>query len=180
MISMKRYFKIHFSTPLRSDPCFKMKHHSAFSLVEVVVALGILSFAVVAIAGILPMAFKSSQIIMQDTDAALSAQKIISEIQAGAGANRVIITNPNGDTRNINLLWHANTNNYLEFNQNGEVNSFASSSPPNTSIAFYAQISVFTNTGMSNVSRLQVDITAPAAAPPERRITNSFVTLLKF
>jgi len=177
---MTSLHEIHFSSPFQTNPFSRPKFHSAFSLVEVVIALGILSFAIVAIAGMLPVAFKSSQLIIQDTDATFIAQKIISELKAGSGSNRMVTTNPNGETRDINLSKHANTNNFLEFKENGDPNSFAISSPPNDNIAFYAQISVFTNTGMTNVSRLQVDITSPGAAPSEKRTTNSFVTLLGF
>jgi hypothetical protein len=36
------------------------------------------------------------------------------------------------------------------------------------------------NTGQSGLSRVQVDVSSPPAAPAERRTTNSFVTLVGF
>ena len=152
----------------------------AFSLIEVVIALGIVSFAVIAIVGMLPVALKSSQYSMRETDATIIAQRIFSELKTGIGANRTITTNPNGDTQTLNLATHDNTNNFLGFKDDGEVQSFTTSATNNSAIDFYAQISVFTNTGISNLSRIQIDITYPPSAAPTARITNSFVTLLGF
>jgi uncharacterized protein (TIGR02598 family) len=153
---------------------------AAFSLVEVVVALGIVSFAVLAIVGMLPVAMKSAQESMRETDATLIAQRIFSELKTGSGGNRTISTDSNTAMQVINLTANNSTNNFLGFKENGEVMGFTTSSAQNANLDFYAQISVFTNTGVNNLSRVQIDITAPAAAPPTARTTNSFITLLGF
>jgi uncharacterized protein (TIGR02598 family) len=150
-----------------------------FSLVEVVIALGIVSFAVLAIVGMMPMALKSAQESMRETDSTLIAQRIFSELKTGSGGNRSITTDTNSGTQAINLSADS-TNNFLGFKENGEVNGFTTSGAQNANLDFYAQISVFTNTGVSNLSRVQIDITAPAAAPPTARTTNSFTTLIGF
>ena len=151
-----------------------------FSLVEVVIALGIVSFAVLAIVGMLPMALKSAQESMRETDATLIAQRIFSELRTGSGVNRSVTTDTNSSTQTLLLTAHNSTNNFLGFKENGEVNGFKSSGAQNENLDFFAQISVFTNTGVANLSRVQIDITAPAAAPPAARTTNSFTTLIGF
>jgi hypothetical protein len=128
----------------------------------------------------LPVALKSSQDSMRETDATLIAQRIFSELQTGSGANRTITTNASGGTQTIHVATHNNTNNFLCFKENGEIQSYTNSAAPNPAVDYYAQISVFTNTGISNLSQIQIDITYPPAAPPATRTTNSFVTLLGF
>jgi len=149
-----------------------------FSLVEVVIALGIVSFAVLAIVGMMPMALKSAQESMRETDSTLIAQRIFSELRTGSGANRTITKDASTNTQTLILTAHNSTNNFLGFKENGEVNGFTTSGAQNANLDYYAQISVFTNTGVSNLSRIQIDITAPAAAPPTARTTNSFTTLI--
>ena len=153
---------------------------AAFSLVEVVVALGIVSFAVLAIVGMLPIAMNSAQESMRETDATLIAQRIFSELKTGSGGNRSVSTASNTPMQVINLTANNSTNNFLGFKENGEVMGFTTSGAQNADLDFFAQISVFTNTGVANLSRVQIDISAPAAAPPGARTTNSFITLLGF
>lgn len=164
------------SQPANSPPV--QKHLPAFSLVEVVVALGIISFAITAIIGMLPVALKSSQDSMRETDATLIAQRIFSEIKTGNGENRTMTISPTGTT--CILALSANSTNYLAFTQDGTVQTRTNTPDPNPSYDFYAQISISTNTGITNLSRIQIDITHPPSAPPTARATNSFVTLLGF
>lgn len=153
---------------------------TAFSLVEVVIALGIVSFAVLAIVGMLPMALKSAQESMRETDATLIAQRIFAELKTGSGANRTVIKDTNTNSQTISLS--ANSTNNLAFTQDGMPQAFflSTNSPQDALYDFYAQISVLTNTGVANLSRVQVDIAAPAAAPAANRTTNSFTTLIGF
>ena len=153
---------------------------TAFSLVEVVIALGIVSFAVLAIVGMMPMALKSAQESMRETDATLIAQRIFAELKTGSGGNRTLAISSNGTTRSLALS--ANSTNNLAFTQDGIPQAFflSTNSPQDASYDFYAQISVLTNTGVANLSRVQIDIAAPAAAPAAARTTNSFTTLIGF
>ena len=158
----------------------RRRPHTGFSLVEVVIALGIVSFAVLAIVGMLPMALKSAQESMRETDATLIAQRIFAELKTGSGANRTLTISPNGIPHALALS--ANSTNNLAFTQDGMPQAFLSStnSPQDAFYDFYAQISVLTNTGIANLSRVQIDIAAPAAAPAANRTTNSFTTLIVF
>lgn len=153
---------------------------TGFSLVEVVIALGIVSFAVLAIVGMLPMALKSAQESMRETDATLIAQRIFAELKTGSGANRTLTISPDGIPHALALS--ANSTNNLAFTQDGMPQAFflSTNSPQDALYDFYAQISVLTNTGVANLSRVQIDIAAPAAAPAANRTTNSFTTLIGF
>ena len=150
-----------------------------FSLVEVVIALGIVSFAVLAIVGMMPVAMKSAQDSMRQTDSTLIAQRIFSELKSGTGAVRTITLSPNGTPRILDLSANS-TNNFLAFKENGTAHDYVNSAPATDAYDFYAQISVTTNIGASNLSSVQIDIGAPAAAPPAARTTNSFTTLIGF
>lgn len=150
-----------------------------FSLVEVVIALGIVSFAVLAIVGMMPVAMKSAQDSMRQTDSTLIAQRIFSELKTGTGAVRTITLSPNGTPRILDLSANS-TNNFLAFKENGTAHDYVNSAPATDAYDFYAQISVTTNIGASNLSSVQIDIGAPAAAPPAARTTNSFTTLIGF
>jgi len=152
---------------------------TAFSLVEVVLALGIVAFAIIGIMGLMPIAVKSAGDSMRETDATLIARRIFSEIKTGTGGNRVVYSSAN-DTIPISLA--SDSTNTMAFTEDGLPQEALSSTnaPVNADYAFYAQISVLTNTGMTNLSRVQVDVAYPAAAPADRRTTNSFVTLIGF
>lgn len=154
-----------------------MKPTPAFSLVEVVIALGIVSFAVVAIVGMLPMALKTAKDSMFETDATLAAQRIFSELQTGSGANRTVST---GDNTSVKVSLAANSTNILAFKSDGKPMFATTSLTANPVVDFFAEILVSTNTGISNLSQVQVNISHPAAATNTARTTNSFTTLMGY
>lgn len=71
---------------------------NAFSLVEVVLALGVVSFAVVAILGILPVGLNTSHSAQDETRAAQIAEDILASLagQAPSNYNSAIIQLPSG------------------------------------------------------------------------------------
>jgi Tfp pilus assembly protein PilV len=162
----------------RSEPFGIPLAWRGFSLVEVVIALGVVSFAVLAIVGMLPVALKSAQDSMRETDATLIAQRIFAEIKTGTGTNRRVCTDSNNGFITINLA--VNGSNRLAFSENGTVFFQTTSRAANPSVDFFAAINIFTNTGLSNLSRVQIDVSAPGAAPETQRTTNSFTTLLGY
>lgn len=165
------------SYPTFLSPMEKM----AFSLFEVVVALGITSFAIVAVMGMLPLALKTSRESMTETDAALIARRIFSEITCGTNTLRSISIDANNSVQTISLASDS-TNTVIAFRETGEAvyatNSIDAVNSTNTD--YLAQISISTNTGIPTLSRVVVDILSPAAAPSANRSTNSFVTLLGY
>ena len=152
----------------------------AFSLIEVLLAIGIVSFAVVAIVGMLPIALNTAQDSMLDTDAAIITQRVFAELQAGTGTNRPVSINALGDTKEIDLS--SDGTNYLAFGDAGGVQSSPTSEAPitDTGVSFLGVVSVSTNTGIFHLSRVEVAITSPAAAPASSRKTNAFVTLMGY
>jgi Tfp pilus assembly protein PilV len=59
-----------------------MKRRAAFSLVEVVIALGIVSFAIVAILGLIPTGLQTSHSSQDETRASQMAQGILATLAA--------------------------------------------------------------------------------------------------
>jgi len=153
----------------------------AFSLVEVVIALGIVSFAIVAVMGMLPIALKTSRESMTETDAAVIARRILSEISCGTNSQRSMSTNINNGVKTIDLAIDS-ADTFIAYRETGEVlyatNTNSAVNSANTD--YLAQISISTNTGISNLSRVLVDILSPASAQPANRVTNSFVTLFGY
>ena len=140
--------------------------HQGFSLIEVVLALGIISFAIVGAIGLMPIAVKSAGHSMRETDATLIARGIFSAIQSGEGAVRWMP----GIAGGVDLS--VNGTNSLNFSDNGSV--------ANVQADYLVEILVETNTGTTSLSRVQVDVSYPPSAPAENRTTNSFVTLIGF
>jgi len=60
----------------------RIPQKTAFSLVEVTLALGIAAFALVAIFGLLPIGLKSNQTSLEQTAAAAIASGIVADLQA--------------------------------------------------------------------------------------------------
>jgi type II secretory pathway pseudopilin PulG len=71
---------------------------NAFSLVEVVLALGVVSFAIVAILGILPVGLNTGHAAQDETRAAQIAEDILASLaaQAPANFNNTSIQQPSG------------------------------------------------------------------------------------
>jgi uncharacterized protein (TIGR02598 family) len=67
---------------------------SAFSLVEVVLALGVISVAIIAILGVLPVGLQSSHSAQDETRAAHIAQNIISAMASQAPTQFTNVTLP--------------------------------------------------------------------------------------
>ena len=156
----------------------------AFSLIEVVLALGVIAFALVGIMGLFPVAMKSAQESQRETRATLIAQQIFSDLRVSAGTNRFVISGPTASTTN-GLSLSSDGNLYLAFGTNGSplasvTTSDFTNSYPDLTASFLANISVDTNTGTSNLSRVQTTIETPAAAPSTSRAKYTFVTLMNY
>ena len=152
----------------------------AFSLIEVLLAIGIVSFAVVAIVGMLPIALNTAKDSMLETDAASIAQRVFAELQASTGTNRPVSISAHGDTKAIDLSLDGT--NYLAFGEACEVRSSPTSEAPITEsgVSFLGVVSVSTNTGIFHLSRVEVSITSHASAPASSRKTHAFVTLMGY
>jgi len=158
-----------------------------FSLVEVVLALGVISFALVGIMGLFPVALKSAQESQRETRATLIAQQIFSDLRTRTGTNRLVVRGPsaaNASSLITNFSLAANTNLILSYDADGNgrtdqisPGAFSDAVPD---AAFLASVAVDTNTGIPKISRVQATIEAPAAAASTNRSKYTFVTLMSY
>jgi uncharacterized protein (TIGR02598 family) len=87
---------------MRQQHGFARRLARAFSLVEVVLALGVMAVSVVAILGVLPAGLRSSHSAQDETRAAQMAQAVLASIASGASVNFMSVTVP-GMTGTLNL-----------------------------------------------------------------------------
>ena len=123
----------------------------AFSLAEIVIALGILAFALVAIIGLLNVGLRSSKDAQIDTIKAATTRSILSSIRTNAPASYA------GETRWFNFDGSTNANGvdaYFEC-------LIATNAPP-------PPVSAQRMTGV------RIEFRYPLSAPPAGRTTNVF------
>jgi Tfp pilus assembly protein PilV len=144
---------------------------AAFSLIEVVLALGVVSFAIVGIMGLFPVAMRAGLESQRETRATHIARKIYSDLKASPATNALFEQSP-GNYQTINL---ANSDSYPVFYN-------ADGLPAGTNLTeaciFEVNLLVDANTPTNGLSRVQVDVVAPAQ-PTANRTTNTFVTLMR-
>lgn len=160
---------------------------AGFSLVEIVLALSVIAFALVGIMGLFPVAMKSAQESQRETRATLIARQIFSDLRVFSGTNRLLVRGPSvTDTASLitNFILANNSTVYLAFDSEGRgvTNNLAGSTFSNSvaDATFLAAVAVDTNTGVSNLSRVQTTIETPAAAPSTNRSKYTFVTLMNY
>ena len=162
-----------------------MKASSAFSLFEIVLALGVVAFALIGIMGLFPVAMKSAQENQRETRATLIAQQIFSDLRVRAGTNRLMVCG-----RSAAVAGSLKTNFSLAVNGNTE---FLAYDPDGTGMADISG-AVFTNgcpsalflarvevdAGVPHLSRVQATIETPAPAHSTNRSKYAFVTLIGY
>lgn len=74
--------------------CVRLIRHRAFSLVEVVLALGVISFAIVAILGVFPVALQTGHSSQNETRVAQIAQSVISTLSSQAQTKFTAVSLP--------------------------------------------------------------------------------------
>ena len=153
-------------------------------MIEVVLALGVIAFALVGIMGLFPVAMKSAQESQRETRATLIAQQIFSDLRTGTSSNRFLVYGTNSTNTSL-IISSSGSNVYLAYDTNGvpvtPISSGAfSTSYADRAVSFLASVTVDTNTGMSNLSRIQTTIETPAAAPSTNRSKYTFVTLMNY
>lgn len=156
-----------------------------FSLIEVVLALAVISFALVGIMGLFPVAMRSAQESQRDTRAALIAQSIVSDLSALPGTNTFVVRGPsatNSSWRIENINLSRPTNFVLAYSEKGEglttVVDPSVFSNPVAGASFVALVDVSTNDLIPGLSRVVIRVEAPAAASSTNRSANVFVTLM--
>jgi uncharacterized protein (TIGR02598 family) len=147
------------------------KEAPAFSLIEVVIALGVITFAITAITGLLSVALKSSRASTDETLVASFAGDIMSDLRRRqftnawnslqAGSNVFF----DGSGRPINEVGAAISSETAR--AQGAVYQCAISTVPDTNKT--------ATTGAENLRLVTLDFTWPVgqAAPPNRRIIHA-------
>ncbi|MDR0534599.1 MAG: hypothetical protein LBH01_11675 [Verrucomicrobiales bacterium] len=176
-----------------------------FSLIEVVLALSILTYALVAILMLFPLALNTASDSKSDTRATFIAQSLLAEIQSRADTgnrnNREILSQVTSEQANTALVTSsrstqfnlADTNDanplYIVFDNNGTplrtLNGAADyNNGTSVATAFYiSRLSAAYNPDNNpatayNYSRVTLTVEWPAAAKPVDRKKQVFVTLI--
>jgi uncharacterized protein (TIGR02598 family) len=124
----------------------------AFSLVEIVLALAIISFAIVGIMGLFPVAMKSAQESQMETRAALIARQIFSDLKTFPGTNVLLATSEHVLDPGVRLSLTSNS--VFNVSYDGEGRVVTGSQPA----MFEAVVSVLANDPVPGVSRVQASV----------------------
>lgn len=160
----------------------------AFSLVEVALSLAIVSFAIVAIMGLFPVAMQTARESNRETRAALIARRIVDELQSLPGTNTALVRGPsvtNPGWRITGLDLSSPSVHVLTYDEQGEglTNDIAAGAFQNPISApaahFAAEVRVTPDFPSLGISRVQATVEAPASAPSSRRSRLVFVTLMR-
>ncbi len=150
---------------------------TGFSLIEIVVALGIVSFAVVGIMGLIPVAMKSALESQRETRATLIAQQIFSDLVAASGTNAFLAigTNISDVTSRLSVNLAASNVFQVGYGPDG-----LPVGQGNTNGAVYvADVSLSPNQPVTGVTKIQTVISTPAAAAQSLRSQYVFVSLAR-
>lgn len=156
-----------------------------FSLIEVVLALGIASFALIGILSIFPVALGTAQDAVIETKVALIAQNIFSDLRDGAPDEATVVVGPNAieDVEQHPLDGFPDT--YLAFDLagvpldgNGKITaSQFKEGFPDSDAYFLAAIRVgpaSTDPALANLVQVTVEVLAPASRGADRRGKKSY------
>lgn len=158
--------------------------NSGFSLVEIVIALGIVSFALVAIFGLLPTGYKSAIESRRDTRSAFIAEHIIGDLRSSSfsnatilyqGSNAKLTALPSFDLSmsGTRILACDGQDRILKELPVGDYDSGNS----DAGVEYLAQVKVVPS-GFNNLSQISVEVSAPPGAPLSSRTRRNFFTLV--
>lgn len=157
----------------------------AFSLVEITLALGIISFSLVGILGLFPVAMKSAAESQRQTRAALVAQSVFADLASGSYPTNTFFatggdfTNPSD--RTVISLRNASTN-YIVYSEEGrpvkKVTAAEFKTADSGTNVLGAILMVTPDATATNLSRVEVQVEAPMAASQTNRTKYNFVTFM--
>ncbi|MGF1679020.1 MAG: hypothetical protein ACFCUX_07480 [Candidatus Methylacidiphilales bacterium] len=160
----------------------------AFSLIEIVLALGIMSFALVSILGLFPMALTTAAESKAETRIALIAQTLWAEIQSSQNDSAKTCEISISETNSKTLSLTTDGQLAIAFDSDGrvagEVAQFSSGSSQ-TDHFFLANVSVNYQDPVDPASefpgltKVEIRIDYPAAAPEANRSRNTFLMLIR-
>lgn len=148
---------------------------TGFSLIEIVLALGIISFALVGIMGLFPVALKSALESQRETRAAHIAQQIFTDLSTLAGTNRFLITGTNLSTDRIAVsLSTADPIIPVYYDAAGQ----AMGNIAAVDATYGATVTVTPDTPISGLARVETTIFTPTTAAEINQSLYTFVTLM--
>jgi len=194
-------------TPSPLNPFIPRRLPAAFSLTEVVIALGIFAVSMVGVLALFPVASATSRESSEETQAAILAQTIFDDlIDAGAlrgMSNSFVISGPNTVQTGTWTPLNLNTNvvrivGYDIIKRSGDplmgvgmmgdpialkakrvltTNDYANSNGV-PDVAYLARIQVSPASGLPNLSQVNIQVEAPANLGPTNRRVYSFSSLV--
>lgn len=153
----------------------------AFSLIEVVLAVGVISFALVGIIGLFPVAMQSALDSQRETQVAFIARSLFSELQRVDGEKAYVTETQPGKSLEEGTAKTVDLSNPTSgspptffFNVDGQMVTSA------TDATYSASIKVDRTGQPAGLSRVDVEIAVPANAPTGNQKKYNFVTLINF
>ena len=159
------------------------RRKNAFSLVEVVIAMGVTTFCLITMLGLLPIGAGIALESRRETRAAYLAQQILGDLRSSSFTEATILCQTNGTlvalpsfsladaTTNCvtcdgdnNVLYQATANQYA-------------SGVSDTSANYLVQVTVQPSS-LNNLSTISVEVSAPAQAPLSARSRYAFQTMI--
>jgi type II secretory pathway pseudopilin PulG len=159
----------------------------AFSLVEASLSLAIISFVLIAIMGLFPVAMQTAQDNDRETRATVIARRIFDELQSLPPSNTALVrgpsvTDPRWRITGINLSTASVQ--VLLYDEQGEgLTNVVAPAAFRDRISvrrahFAAEVRVMPDFPFPGTSRIQATVEAPSSAPSSRRSSFVFVTLM--
>lgn len=148
----------------------------AFSLIEIVLALAVISFALVGIMGLFPAAMKSAKESQQETRATHIAQQIFDDLASLPGTNTFVAIGTNIVNSSSRQAINLTTSGTYLVSYDLAGLPLGTGNLPNST--FLASIGITPNSPTAGLTRVQATIQAPPAAADDRRSSYVFVTLM--
>jgi type II secretory pathway pseudopilin PulG len=176
-----------FVTPIRAA-----RAKNAFSLVEIVIAIGVATFALVTILSLLPVGLRTAQQSRNQSRAAYLAEQIVSDLRSSSFNNASILS-PNTAvpgspltalSATINLAAAPATTNFLYLQCDGQNNVLATATASQyangvstANVNYLVQIGA-SSAPITNLSTVSVEVSAPAQGALTSRSRYGFQTMI--
>ena len=157
----------------------------AFSLLEAVISLGVISFAVVGVVGLFPIAMQTAREDDWETRAMLIARAIFDELESLPGDRTALVRGPSlagPSWRIAEIDLAASSTHVLAYDADGvglsEPAPVFDQPVHAPAVHFLAEVRIMPDDPREGISRVQAIVAAPAAAPPHRRSRFTYVTYM--
>lgn len=168
-----------------------MARRAGFTLIEIVLAMGILTFALVGILGLFPVALDTARESKEETLAAQIAQSLHADIRrAPADPARIMVSgfNPAAPSAYRSLALGSNDTVYIAFGSNGRpwgnvptaaeyVGGYTDSTAVDSALFIARVSSTFNPPEHPGMARIDISVESPASAPEAVRTKRVFITL---